>query len=215
LQNNNLSVGRIENSSNRTIFVHGTFSDSSTFSDEFKKSVAETLNDPNQEVFNWSGGNSDKARQEGAKELLEQINNGYKYMEGEEVNIVGHSHGGNINKIVSNLYDYNNNPVLNVYNFATPNRSDYVVNTNVNKYYNIYDKGDKIIQDIFGGTDTVSVYLFPISIKAPILINLPKNPTQTDDNAINIGINQRDKNMFKKHIDIKNPETIEELKKYL
>lgn len=58
----------------RTIFVHGTFSDPKiAFSKEFTEATAKVLNDPHQEDFIWSGQNNKSAREEAAKELLNQI----------------------------------------------------------------------------------------------------------------------------------------------
>jgi hypothetical protein len=228
----------------RTILVHGTFSDETTFTDEFKSAIAETLNDPNQENFKWSGDNTDEARQKAAQELLAQINNGYEYADGEEINIVDHSHRGNVAKITSNDYDYENNPKLNLYNFGTPNRDDYTASENLNSFYNIYNQRDVFVQNIIGGTDSSSnrTVNIPIPIIDKIVdtninIYIPYNPSQiaSEPNAINVPVNQdnvlgNNANTTTKiigapfsailgakynHTDMKNPDTVEELKKYL
>lgn len=79
----------------RTIFVHGAFSDPKTaFSKEFTEATAKVLNDPHQEDFIWSGQNNKSAREEATKELLNQIQKPYRYEKGESLNIKKSSHKG-------------------------------------------------------------------------------------------------------------------------
>lgn len=138
----------------RTIFVHGTFSDpEGAFSQEFREATAKALNDPHQEDFIWSGENNKPARSEAAKKLLKQIQKPYEYQEGESLNIVSHSHGGNVVKEMSHYYDYTQDKIPVVINIATPNREDYTMDSHIKEYYNVYNKFDTLVQGWAGGTD--------------------------------------------------------------
>jgi pimeloyl-ACP methyl ester carboxylesterase len=69
-------------------------------------------------VFRWSGENTDEARQQAAQELAEFINN-YQFAEGETLNIVAHSHGGNVAFLASQQV---NRQINNLVTLGTPIR---------------------------------------------------------------------------------------------
>ena len=142
----------VKDRANRTIFVHGTFSDKTTFKDSFVSSTLDMINDKNYDFLNWSGGNTKIARKYAAKDLLKLINENYDYKEGEIINLVGHSHGGNVIKEFTNIYD--NDYEIRILNYATPNRNDYKIDDEkLLEFYNIYHKDDNIIQGLIGGFD--------------------------------------------------------------
>lgn len=152
LLKNNKEAKKAKHRDNRTIFVHGTFSDSTTFKDEFIASTLDMICDYNFNLLNWSGKNTKIARKEAAKNLLKLIDNEYEYKKDEIINLVGHSHGGNVIKEFTNIYD--NDYKIRILNYATPNRPDYKIEEEkIIDFYNIYHKNDNIIQGFVGGFD--------------------------------------------------------------
>ena len=72
----------------------------------------------------------------------------YEFAPGETLNIVGHSHGGNVAALLSNMLD---RPIDNLVTLGTPIRSDYQFNEgNIGNHVNAYSQGD-IIQAQGGG----------------------------------------------------------------
>jgi RHS repeat-associated protein len=128
----------------RTYIVHGTFAQDATYDDvgsDFNNAVSATFGE--QAIpFNWSGGNSQAARSEGAAALFNAIEvNPLAY--GETLNIVAHSHGGNLVKEFSNL---DNAPTIdNLVTLGTPQRSDYSINSsNVENHINVSAWNDAV-----------------------------------------------------------------------
>ena len=139
-----------------TIFIHGTFSSIDDFSIGFIKSVTATFNDFNTNLFRWSGGNTNVARFIAACDLASYINQ-YEFAEGEELNIVGYSHGGNIAFLASqfNLKHKINNLVA----FGTPIR-EYSPNMgNIDELYNIGSYSDWL--QTHGGKDAWYGFFIP------------------------------------------------------
>ncbi|WP_143428401.1 hemagglutinin repeat-containing protein, partial [Helicobacter sp. 11S03491-1] len=215
-QNAKLAFGvKQEDREERTILVHGTSSDPITaFSPIFRQSLAQAFDDPNQEDFAWSGNNDDASRRKAAGDLLNQINQPYEYAPNEPLIIVTHSHGGNVAKIMSNLYDYNTGKKPLIINIATPNRKDYVMNPHVEEFYNVYNVHDTAVQGYFGGIDKTFPY-----VHFPLPSQLANEP-----NGINVKIDQDypyklymlknpSKYLAPNHTEFKNPTTIKILKK--
>ena len=99
----------------------------------------------------WSGGNYKQARFNGASGLANYINN-YKFAEGEKLNIVAHSHGGNVVKEMTQSFDLSKK--IDTLSFlGTPHRSDYKLNfgdmAKEAKILNMYDLNDMV--QIHGG----------------------------------------------------------------
>jgi RHS repeat-associated protein len=83
----------------------------------------------------WSGGNYWQDRRMAAKALAEFINS-YAFAPGETLNIVAHSHGGNIAFEASWLL---NRPIDNLVTLGTPIRGDYALNPNrVGRHFQVY-----------------------------------------------------------------------------
>jgi hypothetical protein len=98
----------------------------------------------------WSGDDSSSARKQAATNLTNYINN-YHFKSGEKLNIVGHSHGGNIAKLVS---QWSNVKVDNLVTIETPVRTDYKTNyENVSNMIETYSRYD-IVQIHGGGEST-------------------------------------------------------------
>jgi RHS repeat-associated protein len=93
------------------------------------------------EFWRWSGANIWQQRKMAAKALAEFINN-YRFAPGETLNIVAHSHGGNIAFEASWLL---NRPIDNLITLGTPIRSDYKLNPNrVGRHFHVYSENDVV-----------------------------------------------------------------------
>ncbi len=108
-----------------TIVVHGTWaSGNPTFTPggDFFSRVARTVNDRSVGAFSWSGGNTRADRASAAHSLAALIH-AYKFAPGEQLNLVAHSHGGNvaIDAVNLGLRHKVNNLVL----LGTPARAEY------------------------------------------------------------------------------------------
>lgn len=241
LQGNDTYTQSTTNASNgngvvdeRTIFVHGTWSNpKKAFDSSFRNGVRDILQDDRQEDFVWSGKNLNSYREKAARDLLLQINQPYKYKDGEELNIITHSHGGNVAKLLSQAYDYDNSPKLNIFNFGTPNREDYVMSPKVEKFYNIYNEHDWLVQGLLGKVD-VQFNKEAGKYKIEKGSKIEKTSTQeaTESNAINVAV-KRDstikiftpshllrgyillKGGYDNHSNFKDIQTLEVLKSYM
>jgi RHS repeat-associated protein len=92
-------------------------------------------------LWRWSGGNTWQDRRRAAKALAEFINN-YAFAPGETLNIVAHSHGGNVAFEASWLL---NRPIDNLITLGTPIRSDYALNSNrVGRHFQVYSENDLV-----------------------------------------------------------------------
>ncbi len=132
-----------------TIVIPGTFYDANAWNkggsmDNFLSSVKNTFKDRmvvenNKDV--WSGQDNDVARHNAASVIAKQIND-YQFTEGEKLNIVGHSHGGNIANLVTGG---TNHPVDNLVTLGTPAIDGYRVDrNNVKNQVNVYSWLDPI-----------------------------------------------------------------------
>jgi len=108
-------------------FVHGTWSDKSTWDPEFVKSMMHVTNwdKVKQTAFygNWSGANKNAARNQAANvffDFLVSEKNPYRAL--NHVTLIGHSHGGNVNKVLANKLTELGWRV-DILNIETPQRS--------------------------------------------------------------------------------------------
>jgi len=88
------------------------------FRDEVEKTFGEKLID-----FEWSGGNTKEARM-GAAQKLYDLFKDYEFAPGEKFNLVGFSHGGNVLKEFTSIYE-GEKKIDNMILLGTPNRPDY------------------------------------------------------------------------------------------
>jgi len=140
-----------------TVVVPGTNYNKDDWSEggaasEFLSNVGETFGEP-PIIFDWSGNNNKRAREAAANDLANQINN-HDFNEGEQLNIVGHSHGGNIAIDASNNINKSINTLVTL---ATPVR---VVGynpsrNNIGKHINAYSWLDPV-QKSGGGATSLS-----------------------------------------------------------
>jgi hypothetical protein len=85
--------------------VHGTWAaNSADFrqGSKFFEHVAKTMGDHAMASFTWSGADNHGARMSAAAALRSFINH-YHFAPGEQLNIVGHSHGGNVEIAAINM----------------------------------------------------------------------------------------------------------------
>ena len=132
-----------------TVIVPGTGYNSKDWSENgsmsnFISSVSKTFNETHHtEILN----NNAKARQNASDYITNYIK-GYDFADGEQLNIVGHSHGGNIANLVSQSTSHK---IDNLVTLGTPVRSDYMPNTDmINRHINVYSNFD-VVQMFLGG----------------------------------------------------------------
>jgi RHS repeat-associated protein len=89
----------------------------------------------------WSGENNDSARQEGALNLKNFIDSYFsRHPEDSTLNIIGHSHGGNVAALYSQIA---NRKIDNLVTLGTPIRTEYKFNEkNIGNHYNVYSMID-------------------------------------------------------------------------
>ena len=136
-------------------FVHGTYSNAETWEDIGIEAWEQLLNDNSAESFNWSGANTVGARQQAAVDLVNAILETYE--PGMEINIVAHSHGGNVAILAANMLSEQTGGELSVDNLvtiATPSRNDYSLSDGaVGNHVNIFSTNDAMQR--LGGFDTI------------------------------------------------------------
>ena len=169
---------------NLAVFVHGTNSSPEDADPKFIKAMSDTYKE---EIIQlrWSGENNKKARSKAAKDLLDLVQK-HKFKEGEKLNLGGHSHGGNVLKKFTNIYQ-GDKKIDNMVFLGTPVRDDYKLNNKVlskdSKVLNVYDKSD--IWQVLGGTDSDYFGLAERIINNPRVNNI-KVETPNNINIYNI-----------------------------
>ena len=140
------------------IFIHGTFSDPSAFSNSFKKIVFENTSALNKLPYSkiiseiqWSGENNSTAREVAAQELSLILNSnlGISLLRNfgfdRHIVLVSHSHGGNVAKLLKNkLEDLDSRWLVDLINIETPQRNDIQIKSKKGIILNIWSNGDFI-----------------------------------------------------------------------
>jgi len=94
----------------------------------------------------WSGGDNSRARADAAKSIADYINS-YKFAPGEELNLVGHSHGGNVAILASQMIDHK---IDNLVTYNTPVLDAYKPNMDkIAKHTQVFTRNDGV--QYFGG----------------------------------------------------------------
>jgi hypothetical protein len=149
-----------------TVFVHGTYSSPAGADRDFIDAVSKTYGEKVYQ-FDWSGeggtangtgaDNKRESRENAAVRLTEYVEN-YQFKDGEKLNVIGHSHGGNVLKDFTQMYE-GDKKIDNATFMGTPVRNDHVIDYNKfedsSKIQNVYDSSD-LVQRL-GGTDTPKV----------------------------------------------------------
>jgi RHS repeat-associated protein len=125
-----------------TIIIPGTFNDVNAWkSSDFRKWVSKTFGE-NAKIFDWSGEDNNGARSKAALELADYINGYMRKHPGEKINIVAHSHGGNVAFEASHKLKHKIDTLVTL---GTPIRGDYKPNHgNISNHLNVYSKHDKV-----------------------------------------------------------------------
>jgi RHS repeat-associated protein len=139
-----------------TVIVPGTWWSTKDWNTDarFYKQVSNTFG-KQAKILQWSGGNTKKARTEGAA-MLEKMVREHKFAPGEKLNIVTHSHGGNV--VIEAMHDVGNSHTINnLVTLGVPVRNDYLGHmdtTNVANWVNVYSKNDGFSPMEMGARDS-------------------------------------------------------------
>ncbi|MCC7522577.1 VCBS repeat-containing protein [Candidatus Uhrbacteria bacterium] len=145
----NNPINNIDPTGLLTVVIPGTWYNPSDWSlggakGDFLSSVQNTFQDRMVVVNNrsiWSGGDNDASRQTAAEGISEAVNN-YQFADGEKLNLVGHSHGGNVANLVTGMVD---RQVDNLVTLGTPVISGYSADrSNVKNHVNVYSGRDAV-----------------------------------------------------------------------
>jgi len=165
-------VNKRDVSGNYTIYVKGTRTKDSELDQGFLEAIGRSFGET-VEVLPGRLPNNDAGRQEFAGALNKMIS-AHPFADGEPLNIVAHSHGGNVVKIYSNLPDARS--IDTFVSLATPQRDDYTLNRSiVGNYVHVYSDADGVVPYAGGdspyGFDSVTAnviffgYLAPAEIR--------------------------------------------------
>lgn len=136
-----------------TVVVPGTWHNAETWQNEqgFLGRIQSTFGEK-PTVLNWSGGDNRWERAAAAGQLFSLVNN-HEFKANEKLNIVGHSHGGNIALLASHMLE---RPIDNLVTFALPVRSDYQAEPGkINNHINVYTNFDAV-QVLGGGSYSIT-----------------------------------------------------------
>jgi RHS repeat-associated protein len=126
-----------------TVILSGTFAEDAVWHKKgtvFNKAVSQRFGEQ-AVTFRWSGDNTKVGRAEAAKQLQAFIDKHRK--SGEPLNIVAHSHGGNVVKAYTQSKGAQQ--VDTLITLGTPQRSDYKLNSAmVGSYINVFSRADNI-----------------------------------------------------------------------
>lgn len=126
--------------------VHGTWSNYcdgfSVLEKEDFKSITAATNNTHINPFEWSGYNSDKYRRQAAKALVAQILE--QRVEGEPITIVGHSHGGNVGIMATNMLNKMGVKVNYLITINTPVREYQLDKNSPTKQIQIFNDADRV-----------------------------------------------------------------------
>ena len=119
----------------------------STWNKKFSEEVASITGWDENSTFEytWSGNNNSLSRNAGGVNLAAQLmsdNNPYK--DKKHATLIGHSHGGNVNKVAKNILE-KDGWTVDIINIATPQRSDHVTGSSGSgTYLNFYNDNDAV-----------------------------------------------------------------------
>ena len=139
-----------------TAFFPGTWTESknvsSNFISDFKNTFAKQGSGDNFWMPSQKLYDNDASRQAVAQEFTTFLSN-YKFAEGETFNVGGHSHGGNVGIIVSQMTDHK---IDNLVTLGTPSRADYQPGSTVQRHIHAYSLFDAV--QSFGGEIPTSTW---------------------------------------------------------
>ena len=163
----------VDRDGNLTIVSHGTFSsDAPDFKPGglFFEHIARTFPDRAIASFEWSGADSHQARLSAARSLNSFVRH-YNFAPGEKLNIILHSHGGNVG--IDAIRMGLGRAVDNFVTLGTPSRPAYRFGAppNIDRWINLYNPYDQV-QTRGGGDEASSVEIGPASRTHPYATNV-------------------------------------------
>ena len=118
-----------------------------TWSQTFGEGIAKAAGWSPEQTYewNWSGENSGFERRSSANSLIDRLTDPRfnPEIEKHHVTLVGHSHGGNVNKIVKRKLE-RHGWTVDIINIATPQRNDTQSKRRSGVYLNFYSTSDAI-----------------------------------------------------------------------
>lgn len=161
-----------------TIVVHGTMFSNTPNGDfrlggNFFNYVTHTVGDRSFASFGWSGRDNHESRRAAAGALAQFIRH-YKFAPGEQLNIVAHSHGGNM--VLWAINQGLGRRVDNLVTLGTPSVKAYRLNepSTVGKWVNLYNNNDQV-QTHGGGEDDSPKQVGPAARTHAFAENVPWN----------------------------------------
>ncbi|MBE0336606.1 hypothetical protein E0698_08950 [Paenibacillus sp. 23TSA30-6] len=136
-------------SGHKVWLVHGTFAYLNTWNNSKNYIEKELFHEPI-DTPRWSGKNKNGARVKGAKIVANEIYNYHQTHPKEPIRIMGHSHGGNVSIMATNILAKRGVHVDTLITIATPVRG-YKLKTDVGQHINVYNDYD-LVQKELGGS---------------------------------------------------------------
>jgi len=136
--------------------IHGTNlnndpSPQDTWKSNFREYISEQFDGEKVLEGNWEGGNSVGSRKEGAEKIYKEIKTYIDENPDEPIRLIGHSHGGNVAIMVTNLLAEDGYDVDNLITIATPVRGYKLdKDVDVGQHINVYNTKDQV--QINGGS---------------------------------------------------------------
>jgi len=149
----NNPLGRIDADGHLTIIVPGTWNNHKDWDNSgFKAQVSKTFGEKAVVLNNGGMDNTPKARAAAAKQL-EGLIAGHEFAPGEKLNIVTHSHGGNV--AAEATQEGLSHKVDTLVTLGVPVRSDYTFNESViGQHLNVFSNNDSV--QPMGGRETTA-----------------------------------------------------------
>ncbi len=131
--------------------IHGTnlFGDPHpelTWTYQFQNYLTENILNVGEQVFvpRWDGGNNKSSREQAAKDITTEIIRPHNNPN-DPIRLVGHSHGGNVSVIVTNMLAGEEVKVESLVTIATPVREYQLErDVSVGQHINVYNNSDQV-----------------------------------------------------------------------
>jgi hypothetical protein len=139
----NNPLGRIDADGHLTIIVPGTWNNHKDWDNSgFKAQVSKKFGEGAIVLGNDHMGNSKEARAAAAKQL-EGLIAGHDFAPGEKLNIVSHSHGGNV--VAEATQEGLSHKIDTLVTLGVPVRSDYTFNeSSIGQHLNVFSNNDSV-----------------------------------------------------------------------
>ena len=134
---------------NLTVYMGGTGNGKAPYAQAgtaFNAALSKFFNGDRVMVFQWSGSILPWRRMAAARDLRSFIDANLR--PGEKLNLAGHSHGGNVEKLYTKLPGHES--VDTLLTLGTPNRQDIRVGGDVADYINVYSHNDPVQGNVAG-----------------------------------------------------------------